>query len=282
MRRSREESRSAWLPSGLSGPGGTAAGRSGSFRRTDGGGYQMGVGLLLHHREVPERRRVLGGADADGEAHRLARPPRPQVEALLGEVHHQLPRRGGARHDPGGGHRDEGAVAGHEGIEPRVGGHHLAVPHPVVARELDERDAVRRGDRDDGALHGPRLATAVAGAAMASSSAASGSAREKGGPGGFTKRLIQRPARCREPLSPALSPPCGEREMARARAFSLPPAGRRQETFRRTARELPSPRRGEGQGEGGRSTGRPSPRPVRRRVLAAAAARSPAARRRSS
>ena len=37
----------AWSPSGLSGPGGTEAGRSGRSARIDAGGHQVGLRRLL-------------------------------------------------------------------------------------------------------------------------------------------------------------------------------------------------------------------------------------------
>jgi hypothetical protein len=46
-------SRSAWVPSGLSGPGGTMAGRSGSSLRIDAGGYQAGFTCFWMTSKVP-------------------------------------------------------------------------------------------------------------------------------------------------------------------------------------------------------------------------------------
>src|SRR5512137_2034115 len=46
-------SRSAWVPNGLSGPGGTTAGRSGSSLRIDAGGYQDGFTCFWITLKVP-------------------------------------------------------------------------------------------------------------------------------------------------------------------------------------------------------------------------------------
>src|SRR5512137_1159838 len=47
------ERRSAWVPSGFSGPGGTTAGRSGSSFRIEAGGYQDGFTCFWITLKVP-------------------------------------------------------------------------------------------------------------------------------------------------------------------------------------------------------------------------------------